>query len=544
MKKQGKLIAFLLTAAMALTGLTACGSSPAGTTSSAGTDSAAGASSTATADDNAGAQDASLSDTLVFAQGSEPRGLDPALVDDGESSKVIVNIYEGLLQFAEDSTNVEPCLAKSWDVAEDGMSYTFHLQEGVKFHDGEPFNAEAVKFNIDRQLPPQVTEDMGYASFVFGQVKDVEVVDEYTVKINMSEPCTPFLNNLAMSLGAPMVSPKALQDNDNNVNETPVGTGPYKFVRWDKSQDVVLVRNDEYWGEKAKTQNVIFRFIPDNSARVVALTNGEVDMIDGIDATVVEQIKSAGYSILGPDGMNINYMAYNTERAPFDKKENRIAVSQAINVPELVTSLYQGYASTATTVMPSFMPGYSDSVKQAAYDEAAAKTALEAAGITELHMITYTNPRPYNTANGQVLAEAIQGYLSKVGVTATIDSYDWSTYKEKVKTGDFDICFYGWIGDNGDPDNFMNLLADSDPTMNVARYNSQAFKDKLAEGLKTPAGDARNAIYAELEQMQADEAPWLVISHQQNLSAYSPKMQDYYYHVTGNVFFKGMSKLA
>lgn len=385
---------------------------------------------------------------------------------------------------------------------------------------------------------------MGYAGFVFGQVKSVEVVDTYTVKVNMSEVCTPFLNNLAMSLGAPMVSPKALQDNNNNVNEAPCGTGPYKFVRWDKSQSIILERNEEYWGEKAKTKNVLFRFIADNSARVVALTNGEVDMIDGIDATVVEQIKGAGYSLADAEGMNINYLGYNTTVAPFDKAETRIAVSQAINVPELVQSLYQGYASEANTVLPSFMPGYDAAVKQPAYDPEAAKTALAAAGVKEIHMITYTNPRPYNTANGQALAEAIQGYLSKVGVTCTIDAYDWATYKEKVRAGDFDICFYGWIGDNGDPDNFMNLLADDDPTMNVSRYQSQEFKDLLAQGLATPAGEERNKIYGQLEQLQAKDSPWLVISHMKNLSAYNPKVDGYYYHVTGNVFFSGMSKAA
>jgi len=195
------------------------------------------------------------------------RGLDPALVDDGESSKVIVNIYEGLLKYADDSTEVEPCLAESWEVSEDGLTYTFKLRQGVKFHDGTDFNAEAVKFNIDRQLPPKVTEDMGYAGFVFGTVKDVVVVDDYTVKINLTQKNTAFLANLAMSLAAPMVSPKALQDNNNSVMEAPCGTGPYKFVEWNKGENVVLVRNDDYWGEKAKTKNIIFRFIADNSAR-------------------------------------------------------------------------------------------------------------------------------------------------------------------------------------------------------------------------------------------------------------------------------------
>ncbi len=493
-------------------------------------------------DSGAGNKTDKAKDTLIYAQGAEPRGLDPALVDDGESAKVMINIYEGLLKYSDDSTKVEPSLAKDWDVSPDGLSYTFYLQEGVKFHDGTDFNAEAVKFNIDRQIPPQATPDMAYGSFVYGSVKDVEVVDADTVKINLTEPSTPFLSNLAMVMSAPMVSPKALQDNNNNVNQNPVGTGPYKFVSWAKDENIVLVRNDEYWGEKALTKNVIVKFIKDNSARVVALNNGEADMIDGIDATVVDQITGAGNKVFQAPGMNVNYLAYNTQKAPFNDAKVRTAVSQAINVPELVASLYQGYSEPATSVLPTFMEGYDASIQQASYDAKASEETLKAAGVTNVRIITYTNPRPYNAATGQALAEAIQGYLAKVGVTATIDSYDWTTYKEKLKGGDYDICFYGWIGDNGDPDNFMYLLAHEDPTMNVALYNNPEFNNLLKEGIKTPAGEDRNKIYTEMEKIAAKDAAWLPISHAESLAAYRPNVQNFLYHVTGVTPFAGVSK--
>ncbi|AHF08039.1 ABC transporter substrate-binding protein [Desulfitobacterium metallireducens] len=482
------------------------------------------------------------SDTLIYAQGAEPRGLDPALVGDGESAKVMSNIYEGLLKYNKDTTKVEPSLAKSWDVSSDGLSYTFHLQEGVKFQDGTDFNADAVKFNIDRQLPPQVTKDMSYAEFVYGSVKNVEVVDKNTVKINLKEASTPFLSNLAMIMGAPIVSPKALQDNSNNVNQAPVGTGPYKFVKWAKDENIVLVRNDEYWGTKALTKNVIFKFIKDNSARVVALNNGEADMIDGIDATVVKQITDASNKIFQAPGMNINYMAYNTSKKPFNDAKLRTAVSQSINVPEMVKSLYQGYAEPATSILPTFMDGYDKSTAQVAYDPTAAATALKAAGLTSVHMITYTNPRPYNSANGQALAEAIQGYFSKVGITATIDSYDWTTYKQKVKAGDYDICFYGWVGDNGDPDNFMTLLSSTDPGMNVALYRNADFNALIAKGVAAPAGADRNAIYTQLDKIAAKDAVWLPISHAQTLAAYRPNIDGFYYHMTGITPLAGVSK--
>jgi peptide/nickel transport system substrate-binding protein len=313
-------------------------------------------------------------------------------------------------------------------------------------------------------------------------------------------------------------------------------------VKWSKGENVVLVRNDEYWGDKALTKNVVFRFISDNSARVLALSAGEVDMIDGIDATVVGQITSGGSKLFEADGMNINYMAYNTTSKLFKSVAARTACSQAINVDELVKSLYQGYSAKAETILPTFVPGYDPTVKQVAFDEAAAKAGLAKAGITKIHMIAYTNPRPYNAATGAALATAIQGYLQKVGVTCTIDTFDWTTYKTKVKAGDYDIAFYGWIGDNGDPDNFLNLLADKDPAMNIARWQDATYKAGILKALAMPNGAGRDAAYGALEKLAASNAVWLPISHAKTLAAYRPNVSGFLYHVTGNVFLSKVVK--
>ena len=182
------------------------------------------------------------------------------------------------------------------------------------------------------------------------------------------------------------------------------------------------------------------------------------------------------------------------------------------------------------------MPGYSADVTQTQYDPEDAQAVLAEKGITEIHMLTYTNPRPYNTATGQTLAEAIQGYWDKVGVKCTIDAYDWTTYKEKIGTGDYDVCLYGWIGDNGDPDNFLNLLASEDIEMNVAQYHDEEFNQMLSDAASLPNGDERNAAYADMEQKVADENVWLPISHQENLAAYVGNVQNFIYHPTGNTF--------
>ena len=242
--------------------------------------------------------------------------------------------------------------------------------------------------------------------------------------------------------------------------------------------------------------------------------------------------------------MNINYMAYNVTTDMFKDQAARIAFSQAINREELVASLYQGYSEVAETILPSFVPGYDATVKQVAYDEAAAKAGLAAAGITKVRMIAYSNPRPYNAATGQALATAIKGYLQKVGVECTIDIYDWTTYKEKVKGGDYDIAFYGWIGDNGDPDNFLNLLSDSDPSMNIARWQDPTYIAGIAEALTIPNGAERDAKYGELEKYAAERAIWLPISHAKTIAGYRPQVDGFIYHVTGNVFLKNVTVAA
>jgi peptide/nickel transport system substrate-binding protein len=265
-------------------------------------------------------------------------------------------------------------------------------------------------------------------------------------------------------------------------------------------------------------------------------------MIDGIDATVVKKIEEGGNKLYEAAGMNVNYMAFNTTSPTFKSAEARKAVAESVNREELVKSLYQGYSEVANTILPTFMPGYDPAVKQVAYDEAAAKADIAKLGIKKVHMITYSNPRPYNAATGAALAAAIQGYLQKVGVEATIDTYDWTTYKDKVKAGDYDIAFYGWIGDNGDPDNFLNLLADKDPNLNIARFQDPTYNAMIKKALATPNGADRDGQYGACEKYVAERSVWLPFSHAKAMAAYRPNVSGFIYHVTGVVFLNNVEK--
>ncbi|MBS5477643.1 MAG: ABC transporter substrate-binding protein, partial [Coriobacteriia bacterium] len=309
---------------------------------------------------------------------------------------------------------------------------------------------------------------------------------------------------------------------------------------------LVLTRFDEYWDAEhaGKTQNIVYRFIAENASRVMALVNGEVDVITGVDSTVASTVTNSGYSLFEVDGLNINYMLFNCDQSIVTDASLRKAVCQAINVPELVKALYGDYATPANSVMPESMAPYVKDIKQPEYDPEAAQAALSAAGVTELHMITYSNPRPYNPATGQTLGEAIQGYLAKIGVNVTVDTYDWTTYKQRLNAHDFDLAFNGWSGDNGDPDNFMNLLADSFDGLNTAHFEDAEYKDLIKQGVELEDGEERDAIYKRCEEIVAEKVPWLVISHTKVLTGYSPKVQNMNYHIVDDVRIENLQVLA
>lgn len=484
--------------------------------------------------------------TLVFTEGAEPVGLDPALVSDGEAANVLANVCEGLVRFKLGTTTVEPCLATSWKVSSDGTEYTFNLRKNVKFHDGTPFNADAAVFNLERQLPPNVKPNMPYANFIYGYVDSVKKVDDSTISIKLKKPFTPFLKDLALICGAVFVSPDSYKKANGNVMENPVGTGPFKFVSWQKSQSITVERNNDYWGTKAKLSKVVFNFVSESSTRTSNLVTGASDIIESVDPNDISKINQSGLNVLKQNGLNDNYLAFNCTRAPFNDVKVRQAVNYAINKDELVKYLYQGYASTAKSFMPSTVPGYDTKLQQYNYDPEKAKELLKEAGKENLSvkMITYSNPRPYNLVGGQKLAEAIQGYLSKVGIKATIEASPWKEYVTKAQSGQGDMEFFGWIGVNGDPDVFMSLFGKDEikSKLNISGYSTDATDALILKGRELSDGKERNEVYSQLQELVQKDAPWVSISNATDIEASSKKVVNYKLQPTGLIFLREVEK--
>ncbi|MCL6558965.1 MAG: ABC transporter substrate-binding protein, partial [Firmicutes bacterium] len=395
---------------------------------------------------------------MVYARPVDASTLDPAFLQDDSSARVTVNIFEGLVQFKPGTTDVQPCLAESWRVSADGREWIFHLRKNVFFHDGTPFNAEAVRFSIERQLTRRDSGKMPYASFTFGPIEEILTPDPYTVKFVLKYPYAPFLRNLAMAASAPIVSPSAVQSSGEDFK--PVGTGPYVFESWHNGK-LVLKANKSYWGDAPRHDRLIFRVIRQSRFRALALKLGMVDIIEGIEPADARYLEQNGVPVLRRPGMDINYMGFYTDKKPFDNPSVRKALNMAIDKEHIVSILYKANAFPAKGPLPPGVPGYNENLRSFPYDPEGARKILKSAGFSDgltITLITYENPRPYNPAGGVKLAETVREDLAKVGVNAHIKSYTWEKYKEALLNREGDAFFYGWTGDNGDPDNFLFTL--------------------------------------------------------------------------------------
>ena len=469
---------------------------------------------------------------LVWGRGGDSISLDPIQVTDGESLKVTHQIYEGLLDYAPGNTEVVPVLATEWEASADGLEWTFRLRQGVKFHDGTPFNAEAVKINFDRWRdtsdPLHVGGDFPYYGYMFGGydadsvIQDVQVVDEYTVKFVLKQVQASFLQDIAMVPFA-IASPKALQENAEGLNTNPVGTGPFKFVSWTKGDRIVLEANPDYWGGKPDIDRLIYRSIPDNNARLVALQAGELDVMDGVEPAFLPTIQATGqFDIIERPPMNVGYLAFNTQVAPFDNVLIRRAISHAINKDELNTAFYGGMGIPAVSPLPPSVWGHNPDVPKYEYNPDRAKELLAQAGYgpdnplrTQLWAMPV--PRPYMPQPEQI-GVAIQNYLREVGIEAEIVTYEWGTYLEKTGMGEHTMALLGWTGDNGDPDNFLYVLLDKDNAVtpdagNIAFYVNDQVHDLLIGARTTTDQAERTRLYEQVQALIMEDAPWVPLMH-------------------------------
>ncbi|MER2119309.1 MAG: ABC transporter substrate-binding protein [Solibacillus sp.] len=518
--------------------LAACGADDAETSSSETSND----SSTNTDSNTTDNSSSSTPQVLVFGRGADSVSLDPGIVTDGESFKVTQNVFETLLNFGEQDTTINPGLAKEWKVSEDGLTYTFQLQEGVKFHDGTDFNAEAVIKNINRWKGGK-EEDFYYFNSMFkaeGEdiIKDVTAEGDYTVVFTLSRPQAPFLKNLAMSPFG-IGSPTAFEAAGDKFGDNPVGTGPFKFTDWKRNDSITIEKFEDYWQEGLpKLDKVIFRSIPDNSARLNELMAGNIDLADGVNPSDGKTVEGdSTLQLIERPSMNIGYLGLTNTRAPFDNKLVRQAVNYAIDKQAIVDAFFEGRAEVAANPMPSSISGYNDAISPYPYDPEKAKSLLAEAGYDgkEIELWAMPVPRPY-MPDGAKVAEVIQKNLEDVGIPSKIVTFEWATYLEKAKNGEADAFMLGWTGDNGDADNFIYTLLDKDNigSNNYAYYTNEEVHELLIQAQSETDENVRNELYKKAQEIIHDDAPWVPLAHSTPLLAAKAGVKDFKPHPTGS----------
>jgi peptide/nickel transport system substrate-binding protein len=460
---------------------------------------------------------------LVVGQIAEPKSLDPQVVTALNDFRILMNVYDGLARYQDGTLKVEPALAKSWEISDDGKTYTFHLREGVAFHDGTPFNAQAVKFTFDRMLnedhPYHDTGPFPFA-FFFSAIERTEVVGEYTVRFHLKAPYAPFLANLAYPVGL-IVSPAAVKKYGKEFGHHPVGTGPFRFVEWISNRKVVVERSKKYWGGAPKLKAVVFHPITNGNARVTAMLSGNLDVIVEVPPDAVDIFRrDERFHVYQQAGPHLWFLILNLREGPFRDKRVRQAVNYAIDKKALVNSLLQGTATVANSpIVPAFAWAYNESLDPYPYNPAKARQLIKEAGYQGAEITFFVTEGGSGMLAPVAMATAIQANLAAVGLNARIETYEWNTYLNKVNAGlagKADMAEMAWMTNSPHILPYLTLRTAAFPEK--GGFNSGYYSDPRVDKLLNTAQRStdrteRVRLYKEIQEIVYKDAPWAFIAN-------------------------------
>lgn len=507
-------------------------------------------------DDGGGDAGGDVDSTFVFGASGDPSSLDPAFASDGESFRISRQIFEGLVGVESGTADPAPMLAESWEQSDDGLSYTFTLKEGVTFHDGTEFNADAVCFNFDRQNNFTGIAQSESLSYYWGKIMrgyadtgtsiygGCEVGSPTEVTITLTEPFAGFIPALSLPAFA-MQSPTALQeyqaDEVGGTSEAPTlseyaqghptGTGPFQFDSWEPGAEATVNAYDGYWGDQGQVQKVIFRVIGDTTARRQALESGSIDGYDLVAPADLGALESAGYMLTNRDPFNILYLGMNQADPALGDIRVRQAIAHAIDKQQLVTQVLPEGTTVASQFMPDSVIGFNSGVTTYDFDQAAAKALLAEAGFTDANPLTLTFNYPVNISrpympNPEQIFTNLQSQLQAVGIVLNPVSNEWGEYLDLIQGGsEHGIHLLGWTGDYNDPDNFVGTFFGG--TSNEWGFDNAELFSALtsARGLATEA--EQDPAYQAVNEQIATFLPGIPLANPVPTLAFAPRVKSY-----------------
>ena len=505
--------------------------------------------------------------TLVYCSEGSPENFTPALNTTGTTFDAARPVFNQLVEFARGTTTVVPGLAEKWDISADGKTITFHLRKGVKFHSGvngfkptRDFNADDVIFSFERQWkdshPYHKISGGKYDYFADMDMpvllESIEKKDDLTVVMKLKEANAPILANLAMDFStiqsAEYAATLLKAGKPEQFDQIPVGTGPFQFVAYQKDAVIRFKAFKDYWGEKAKIDDLVFAITPDPTARLAKLKKGECHvMIAPRPADLAEIKADANLNLMSQPGLNIAYWAFNLTKPPMDNKKVRQAFVHAIDKAAILKDVYQGAGQAAKNLIPPTIWSYNDKVEDYKFDVELAKKLMAESGVaTPLKIDLWWMPvqRPYNP-NAKRIAEMMQADLAKIGVEAELKSYEWGEYRKRMQSGEHITGQLGWTGDNGDPDNFFFLLgctADGKPAgQNLSKWCNKDFNERLAKARTLSDIKERTKLYEEMQVIAKEDVPQLTIAHSVVFQPTRKEVMDWKISPFGRNEFTGVS---
>ncbi|MBC7852201.1 MAG: ABC transporter substrate-binding protein [Pirellulaceae bacterium] len=532
-----------------------------------------------------GSKSGSRKDVLIYAQSDDPKTLDPTNTDIAEAVHVITNVFDTLVAYDETTTDLVPSLAESWQTSDDGLSWTFKLRPSVQFHDGSPCNAAAVKLTFDRLLvplefaenpapagdkppgkkPPQSDDSSQpkksgllahphiydavrpYQS-AYSMIQAIETLDDLTVVFKLSHPSAIFLNNLAM-FPASIASPMGLDEHGRNFAEHPVGTGPFKFVKWNRGQQLVLERFEGHWRGPAKIKTLIIVPVQENATRMQRLERGEIHIAEGLSPAELDVLaKNEKLVVQSHEAMNVAYLTMNVEKSPLGNHKVREAIALAIDKKTLLQVGYGGNAQVGVSMVPPTMWGHDKTLKDRPFDLAKAKQLMKDAAAEEglklpikLELSVMNQARTY-LQQPLPMAKFLKDSLAAIGIELSIRGRDVSEHFRALMAGEHQLGLAGWNSDNNDPDNFLYSLCDqdniSDAGNNLSRFRSDKLHELLIAGQKEMDKEKRLKIYSDAQRLILQEVPVVPLAHTQIRTAHVRGLAGFQLHTTALVRFR------
>ncbi len=473
------------------------------------------------------------SDTLIIASGTDIENTNIHLVTSSPSFSVLEHIYETLFSMTPEG-ELEPLLAESIEATADNV-YVIKLKEGIRFTDGTPFNAEAVKANLDYMLDPENGSAFRFLLVVGGEPAQVEVLDEFTIQITTKFPFAPLPAHLAHGAYA-MVSPAALAQGRDFLASNAVGTGPFVLSEWKRDEEVILTRNDDYWGEKPALETVIFKVVKESGARLVEIQSGTVDVAVRVPPADIPMLEAdPNIEIMITPGLRTIYIFFNVTEEPFTDVRVRQAVNYAVDVQAIVDNLFEGAALVSRAPFAPTIFGYAEQ-EPYARDLERARALLAEAGIAEGTTVTLYHPTGRYIQDALV-ADAVRAQLREVGLNVELQTLEWPQYVPQVRRpkpeNDIQFAMLGWGVPTMDADYALFALFHSSefpPGFNGAFYSNPEVDALLEKGRSTLDPEERRAAYAEAIRIIWEDAPWLFLYSEIQVTAVRKNVEGFIVH--------------